>query len=61
MSLLSNDETDRSPMVDECCDWCNHLDINVSKTKEMIPDVLKKLFFMARLSKMVIGSSVWGK
>ncbi len=40
VSLLSNDATDHGPVVDEFSDWCSFLDINVSKTKEMMIDFL---------------------
>ena len=44
VSLLSNDEINHGPVVDEFSDWCKRsfLDINVSKTKELIIYFRKK-------------------
>ena len=44
VSLLSNYEINHGPVVDDFSDWCKRslLDINVSKTKEMIIDFRKK-------------------
>ena len=44
MSLLNDDDIDHGPVVDDFSDWCKQsfLDINMSKTKEMITDFRKK-------------------
>ncbi len=50
--------TDNGPVVNDFIDWCERflLNINVSKTNEMITDFRKKPFllflFMARLLKL---------
>ena len=44
VSLLSNQETDHGPVVEDFIEWCKRsfLEINVSKTKEMSIDFRKQ-------------------
>ncbi len=44
VSLLNDQDTDHGPVVRDFIDWCERssLNINVSKTKEMITDFRKK-------------------
>ena len=50
--LSNNDETCYRDEVDKFCKWCddNHLNLNVSKTKEMIIDFRKKKSYVVPLA-----------
>lgn len=67
VSLLSNQDTDHGPVVEDAIDWCERssLSINVLKTKEMIILLGKSLhhvllfLFMARGLRSYSSTSIW--